>query len=78
MVIKEHDSKYDMMTLIYVCTTADMDKRTLHEVNTDRPTQHDTTFEDILMTIGRNLTCQKMETLDLARIYSTNDLQHLY
>ena len=78
MVIKGHDSKYDMMTLIYVCTTANMDKRTLHKVNMDRPTQRDTTFEDYLMTIGCNLTCWKMEMLDLARIYSTNDPQHLY
>ena len=55
-----------------------MDKRTLHEANMDRPTQRDTTFEDYLMTIGCNLTCWEMETLDLVCIYSTNDLQHLY
>ena len=78
MVIQGHDSKYNMMTLIYVCTTADMDKRTLHKANMDRPTQCDTTFEDYLMTIGHNLTHWKMEMLDLARIYSSYDPQHLY
>ena len=60
MVIQGHDSKYDMMTLIYVCTTANMDKRTLHKANMDGPTQRDTTYEDYLMTIGRNLTHWKM------------------
>ena len=74
MVIQGHDSKYDMMTLFYVCTTADMDERTLHKANMDRPTWCDTTFEDYLMTVGHNLTHWKME----ARIYSTNDPQHLY
>ena len=49
MVIQGHDSKYAMMTFIYVCTTADMDKGTLHEANTERPTQCDTRFEHYLM-----------------------------
>ena len=56
MVTQGHDSKYDMMTLIYVCTTANMDERTLHKVNMDGSTQCDTTYDDYLMTIGRNLT----------------------
>ena len=47
MVIQGHDSKYAMMTFIYVCTTANMDKGT--QVNTERPTQCDTTFEHYLM-----------------------------
>ena len=49
MVIQGHDSKYAMMTFIFVCTTTNMDKGTLHEANMERPTQHDTAFEHYLM-----------------------------